>query len=174
MDQLHFSLGAFASHFLKCELVVWWMTEQRDSAEWGGKVTWQGSVFSQVAFMVIINKKQTLNKVFSCIFCAEIRKMSALTIMFKCVDERVMRGRGATMVSRWLFTKISSVIQNKRLRKDSAQCDCSSKWKEGAGSWWGAVLFPIFFLCKISWICWSGFLWCFEQHRNWILRLILS
>lgn len=150
MDQLHFSLGAFASHFLKCELVVWWMTEHRDSGEWGGKVTWLGSVSSQVAFMVIINKKQTLNYVFSCIFNAEIRQISVLTIMFKCVDKRVMRGRRATMVSIWLFAKICFVIHNKSLRKDSAQCDCSSKWREGAGSWWGAVLFPLFFLCKVS------------------------
>lgn len=84
--------------------------------------------------------------------------MSALPIMLKPVGEKVMRGRGAAMVSRWLFTNICSEIHNKMIRKDSAQCDCSIKWEEGTGSGWGAGLLPFLFLCKVSWIFWSGFL----------------
>lgn len=147
-----------------------WMTEHRDTGEWGGKVTWQGSGSSQVPFMVIISIMPTFNYVFSHIFNAEIRKMSALTVMFKPVGKR---REELLWSSRWLFTKICSEI-DKMIRKDSAQCDCSSKWKEGAGSWWGAGLFPFLFLCKISWMFWSGFLRQIEQHRTWVLRLTLS
>lgn len=79
-----------------------------------------------------------------------------LLLLFRPVGKR---GEELLWSSRWLFTKICSEIHNKMIRKDSAQCDCSSKWKEGADSWWGAGLFPFLFLCKASWMFWSGFLW---------------
>lgn len=89
---------------------MWWMTEHRDTGERKGKVTWQGSGFSHVSFMVIINKEQIFNYVFSHISNAEIKKMSAITVLFKPTGKRVMRGRAATMVRKWLFTKIYSEI----------------------------------------------------------------
>lgn len=153
---------------------MWWMTEHRDTGECGAKVTWQGWGSSHVSFMVIVNNEQTFNYVFSHISNAKIRKTSALTVLFRPTGKKVVRGRGATMVSRWLFTKIYSEMHWALSFLIILLCDCSSKWKEGAGSSWGAGLFHFLFLGKVSWMFCSAFLWQIEQHRNWVLRLTLS
>lgn len=57
-------MEVFASHFIRCELVVWCTTEHTDTGELGGKVTLQNSDYNQVAFE-IMNIKQNCNSVFS-------------------------------------------------------------------------------------------------------------
>lgn len=40
--------------------------------------------------------------------------------------------------------------------KVGVQCDCPSKWKEGAGSWWEAAFLPFFhvqgFMDVLEWV----------------------
>lgn len=169
MDQLHFFWELLLN---TSSSASWWCDGWLSTGILESEGRSLGS--SHISFMVIINKKQTFNYAFSHLSNAEIRKMSALTVMFKPVGKRLMREGGATMVSGWLFTKICSEIHNQMIRKDSAQCDCSSKWKEGAGLWWGAGLFPSLFPCKVYWMLWSGFLWLIEQHRNFQTNPVLT
>lgn len=55
------------------------------------------------------------------------------------------------------YQTLCSEMHNEKVRKYSVQCDCSSKWKEGAGSWRGSCVASLFLCARFHGCSGVGF-----------------
>jgi len=150
-------LGAFASHFIKCELVVWCTTEHWRARREGhlARLRLQSGCLQS-------HHQQKANLEF-CIFLP-VQKLERCLLFLLHLNllARGAQGEGNKRKRSYydqqiaFYQTVCSQMHNENIRKYSVQCGCSSKWKQGAGSWWGAVLLPFFsvqgFMDVLEWV----------------------